>query len=155
MPQSINESRLIENEVRLRNLRVTKETLETRRSMVRWLALSLGVINPGESRHGALAVLYAILHFHLSAGSKEPTVEDMAGYIGEAWGPMNEKTLRYHLLQLKKAGLVENAKGRYFLAGRQQHGLSDAPTQLTAHLSGEIDGIISNIGKVLKELENR
>ena len=47
---AINEAKLIQAEVKLRNLLVPKEVTETRRSMLRWLALSLGIINPGETR---------------------------------------------------------------------------------------------------------
>ena len=43
----INESKLIEHELVIRRLRLPKEVLETRRAIVRWLALSLGIINPG------------------------------------------------------------------------------------------------------------
>ena len=59
----LGESELIEKELTLRNLRLTKEVLETRRSIVRWLALSLGVLNPGESRLSAVAVLDALVHY--------------------------------------------------------------------------------------------
>ena len=59
----LNEAELIEKEMTIRNLRLTKEVLETRRSIARWLALSLGVINPGESRLSAVAVLDALMNF--------------------------------------------------------------------------------------------
>ena len=108
----INESKFIESEVTFRNMSLSKEVSETRRSLVRWLALSFGIINPGESRLSAISVLDGILHFQFTA-KKDPTVTDLSEYIEKVWGPINEKTLRYHLLQLKKSHIVKNAKGRY------------------------------------------
>ena len=55
----LNEASLIESEITIRNLRLPGEVLETRRAAIRWLALSLGIINPGESRLSSLAVLDA------------------------------------------------------------------------------------------------
>jgi hypothetical protein len=110
----INESSLIENELTLRDLRITSEVTETRRSIVRWLALALGVISPGESRLTAVSVLDSLLYFQFSE-KKDPSVEEMAEYIKTNWGEVNEKTLRYHLLQLKKTNILNNSKGKYFL----------------------------------------
>ncbi|MCL4382079.1 hypothetical protein M1614_03835 [Candidatus Marsarchaeota archaeon] len=111
----INESKFIESEVTFRDMSLSKEVSETRRSLVRWLALSLGVINPGESRLSAISVLDGILHFQFTA-KKDPTVIDLSEYIEKVWGPINEKTLRYHLLQLKKSHIVKNIKGRYSIS---------------------------------------
>ncbi|MEM3227959.1 MAG: hypothetical protein QXR58_00960 [Candidatus Micrarchaeaceae archaeon] len=117
MPENdinIIESNLIEREHTFRNLKLTREVLETRRSIIRWLALSIGIINPGESRIGAIPVLDAIFNFQFSQ-KKDPTVPEISEYISEAWGAINEKTLRYHLLQLKNMNLINNKKGKYFL----------------------------------------
>ena len=108
----INEAELIERELTVRSLRLNKEALETRRSAIRWLALSLGMINPGESRHGVLSVLDALVYFQF-VKKTDPTVKDMIGYINENWDAINEKTMRYHLLRMKKMGFIENAQGKF------------------------------------------
>ncbi|MEM3212124.1 MAG: hypothetical protein QXR85_02335, partial [Candidatus Micrarchaeaceae archaeon] len=59
----LNEAELIEKETIYRQLRIDAEALETRRSMARWLALSLGIINPGETRQSAVAVLDALVNY--------------------------------------------------------------------------------------------
>lgn len=108
----LNESSLIESELRIRSLSIGKEVMETRRSMVRWLALSLGVISPGETRLSAIAVLDAMLHFQF--GEKlDPAIPQIIEYISAQWEPINEKTLRYHMLQFKKMQLIDGDKGRY------------------------------------------
>jgi hypothetical protein len=110
----LNESSLIEREITLRNLRLPKEVMETRRSMIRWLALSLGIVNPGESRLGALAVLDALIHFQFIK-KYDPKAGEISEYIGKNWAAINDKTLRYHLLRMKRMGFIENAKGRFYL----------------------------------------
>ena len=76
MRLELNEAALIESEMTLRNLRLTAEVLETKRSAIRWLALSLGIINPGESRLGSLAVLDALVYFQFIKLT-DPTVKDL------------------------------------------------------------------------------
>ena len=76
----LNEAELIENEITLRDMRLTKEVLETRRSIARWLALSLGIINPGESRLSAIAVLDALLYFQFMK-RLDPNIAELKEYI--------------------------------------------------------------------------
>ncbi len=109
----LNEAGLIERELTLRSLRLNREVLETRRSAVRWLALSLGILNPGESRLSSLAVLDAMIYFQF-VKKQDPTAKDLAEYISEAWEPINEKTLRYHLLRMKRMEFIQNEQGRFY-----------------------------------------
>jgi len=149
----VNESKLIENEVRLRNLRLTQEVTETRRSMVRWLALALGIINPGESRLSAVCVFDSMLFYQFSLG-KDPTVTELSEYISKNWEPINEKTLRYHLLQLKNANLISHSKGQYFFvqhAGEKYN----IDNWLEGYFETEISPIKDKISTVIKELKKR
>ncbi len=108
----LNEAELIERELTVRNLRVSKEVLETRRSAARWLALTLGIINPGESRLSAIAVLDSIIYFQFMK-KQDPNVKELIEYINVMWEPINEKTLRYHLLRMKKMGFIDNEQGHF------------------------------------------
>ncbi len=150
----VNESKLIEHELTIRNLRITKEVTETRRSLVRWLALSLGVISPGESRLSAVSVLDAVLYFQFSE-KKDPSVEELMNYITGSWGVINEKTLRYHLLQLKKANIVDNAKGKYFLLMPEVGDRYDANLWVVNYLDSQVNPIKEKMISALKELKGR
>ncbi len=150
----INESVLIEREICIRNLSITNEVVETRRSMIRWLALSLGVINPGESRLGALAVLDSILYFHFRKRS-EPTVMEMKEYIEQKWSQINEKTLRYHLLQLKKLGIVKHSKSKYSVVEPYSGDKYDEVAWVNSYFNNEILPIQNKIATILKELGGR
>ncbi len=150
----LNESKLIEKEITLRLLRLTKENLETRRSIIRWLALSLGIVNPKESRLSALSVLDSILYFQISQ-KKDPSVVELMNYINKTWGQINEKTLRYHLLQLKKMNIIKNSKSKYFLIKNDEINKNDETLWVDDYFNSIIEPIKSNIKRMIKELKNR
>ena len=150
----INEAKFIEREITLRNMSLTKEVMETRRSLIRWLALALGVINPGESRQQMLPVLDAVLHFQFNQ-KRDPKVEELMEYINKHWGQINEKTLRYHLLQLKKAKIVANSKGRYSLSQPNIGDRYDEESWVNGYLSSEINPIKEKVVMAIKGLKSR
>jgi hypothetical protein len=150
----LNESKFIESEITLRNMMLTKEVVETRRSLVRWLALALGIINPGESRQSAVAVLDSILYFQF-AEKKDPSVQELSDYITKNWEPMNEKTLRYHLLQLKKANVVNNSKGVYFMSNPNPDTKYNEEAWVAGYFNSELQPIKEKIMAAIKELKGR
>ena len=150
----INESKLIEGEVTLRDLRLSGEVSETRRSIIRWIALTIGIINPGESRQSAVSVLDAILYFQFSL-KKDPSVYELSEYITTNWAPINEKTLRYHLLQFKKAKIVNNEKGRYFIFNPQIGNKYDENVWVNSYIDSIMSPIKEKMVLALKELKNR
>ena len=150
----LNESKFIEREITLRNMMLTKEVVETRRSLVRWLALALGIINPGESRQSAVAVLDSILYFQFME-RKDPSVPELLDYIAKNWEPMNEKTLRYHLLQLKKANVVNNSKGVYFLSNANPDSKYNEEAWVAEYFNSEVQPIREKISAAIKELKGR
>ncbi|MEM3781615.1 MAG: hypothetical protein QXT43_01465 [Candidatus Micrarchaeaceae archaeon] len=109
----LNEAELIEKETTYRQLRIDEAALETRRSMARWLALALGIINPGETRQSAVAVLDALINYQF-VKREDPDIENLKSYIEANWESINEKTLRYHLLRFKKMGLIDNSHGKFY-----------------------------------------
>jgi DNA-binding transcriptional ArsR family regulator len=150
----LGESELIEKELTLRNMRLTKEVLETRRSTARWLALSLGLLNPGESRLSAVAVLDALINFQFVKKS-EPSAVELLEYISKNWEVMNEKTLRYHLLRMKKMGIVENSQGRFCLKPPNMGDKYDAQNWADGLYEKDYKEISGKIAEAIKELRNK
>ncbi|MCL5430276.1 MAG: hypothetical protein M1504_02240 [Candidatus Marsarchaeota archaeon] len=150
----LNESKLIEREITIRNLAMTREVVETRRSLIRWLALSLGIINPGESRLGAISVLDSLLYFQFDQ-KRDPSVVDLMEYINTAWEPINEKTLRYHLLQLTKSNIVKHARGQYSLSQPENGEKYDESAWVNHYFNTEINPIKDKIITAMRELKNR
>ena len=150
----INEAELIEKEITIRNLRLTKEVLETRRSTVRWLALTLGILNPGESRLSSIAVLDALVQYQF-VKNMDPTVDDLMAYINANWESINEKTLRYHLLRMKKAGLVENSGGKFYFKQPSVGDRFDPSTWAASVFESDYREIAGKIGEAIKELKSK
>ncbi|MDE1865323.1 MAG: hypothetical protein KGH94_01630 [Candidatus Micrarchaeota archaeon] len=150
----LNEAKLVERELTLRNLQMNREVMETRRSIVRWLALSIGVISPGESRLTAVSVLDALLYFSFKE-KRDPDVPEMIDYITRSWGPINEKTLRYHLLQLKKMNIASNSGGRYSLVWPDIGERYDAEGWISNYIDRETLPIKDKLKLAVKELKER
>ncbi|MCL5100548.1 MAG: hypothetical protein M1122_01150 [Candidatus Marsarchaeota archaeon] len=150
----LNEASLIERELTVRNLRLSREVLETRRSAIRWLALSLGIINPGESRLGSLAVLDALVYFQFAV-KKDPNVREMIDYINANWETINEKTLRYHLLRMKKMGIVENNQSKFYFKPPQVGDRFDAYAWSSELFGAFYSGVAVKLADVINNLKNR
>ncbi|MGC8662298.1 MAG: hypothetical protein ACP5RT_00740 [Candidatus Micrarchaeia archaeon] len=150
----LNEAELIEKELTLRDMRLTKEVLETRRSIARWIALSIGIINPGESRLSAIAVFDALLYFQFIK-KEDPDVGMLTQYINTNWQEINEKTLRYHLLRLKKLGIVENSQTKFYFKLPSVGEKYDVDLWANNLFKEEYNNIIIKIKEAIKELKNK
>ncbi len=150
----LSEASLIDKELKIRNLRLSVEARETRRSAIRWLALSLGIINPGESRLGSLAVLDAMVYYQF-VNKQDPTAKELSGYISRNWEPINEKTLRYHLLRMKRMGFVENANGKFYFSPPQAGDRFDAHNWSMNMFEGFYKEVSGKIGDIVKEIKGK
>ncbi len=150
----LNEAALIEKEITIRQLRLTNEVLETRRSIARWIALSIGIINPGESRLSAVAVLDAMMNFQF-VKNYDPSYKEISEYVNVNWEEMNEKTLRYHLLRMKKMGLLQNNKGRFYFAPPEIGERYDVNVWAQSLFKAEHNAISDKIAHVVKELKTK
>ena len=114
-PRNLNmlpESRLIKSELIIRELALPDDVKLARKSLIRWIALSLGLVLPNESRKRLLDVLEALIYFHVKKES--PTTKDIIAKVQEITGKQPyEKAVYYHLLKLKESGLIVRKKGIY------------------------------------------
>ena len=113
------EAHLIRGECLVRELQFNEDVKLTRKALVRWLALSLGLISPNETRAGLLEVLEALLYFHFKRrhGGEDPDIYQLLEKVKEIRkDEPNPKAVRYHLLQLKKLGIIEAKKRKYRFA---------------------------------------
>lgn len=119
----IPEAKLIEDEVLIRRLRLPEDVLLTRKSIIRWLALSLGLINPNESRTVVIDLLDALFDFHYAG--KQPTTKDILDKMKEKMGEeQNPKAVYYHLQRLMDVGMLERKKGEYSFGSGDEKNLS-------------------------------
>ncbi|MEM4389417.1 MAG: hypothetical protein QXG98_02030 [Candidatus Micrarchaeia archaeon] len=113
MALSIPEAQLIQGEVILRDLSLTQDVKMTRKSLVRWIALAAGLISPNESRKTLLDLLEVLFAFQLGEG-KDPDIHDIMQGMWRLNQKHREKTVRYHLFQLKRKGFISRVRGKYF-----------------------------------------
>ncbi|MCX8197472.1 MAG: hypothetical protein N3G80_04125 [Candidatus Micrarchaeota archaeon] len=112
----IPEAQLIRGECLVRDLQFSEELKLTRKGLIRYLALSLGLIYPNESRTGLLEVLEALLFFHYKKREThgDPDIHQIIEKVRQIKKEEpNPKAIRYHLLQLKRLGIIEQKKRRY------------------------------------------
>ncbi len=150
------ESELLRGECLVRDLQFSEEVKLTRKGLVRYLALSLGLISANETRTGLLEVMEALLAFHYERREtkSDPDIHQLLERIAriKKRAP-NPKAVRYHLLQLKKLGIVETKRRRYrfVLAPMQEN--DDLGAALAYVYRQKIDSSFAKIGKALSLFE--
>ena len=147
----IPESKLIKNEINVREMNISTEVSLTRKSAIRWLALSLGLINPNESRRLLLDILDVLLEYHVNR--QRPSTKDIIGRLREVTGEdQNQKAVYYHLLRLKESGILGRKKGEYYFGEGEERPIKEILKQV--YLT-RVNNAFENIEKVLDRLERR
>ena len=111
----IPESELVRKTFVIKRMDLPPSVQLTKRSLLRWFALSFGLLSEQESRDTVLNVLDALFHF-LLAKKQNPSTLELQAYIGDKYHKrVGEKLLRYHLNRLIALELLQRKKNRYFL----------------------------------------
>ncbi|MGC8899128.1 MAG: hypothetical protein ACP5JC_01705 [Candidatus Micrarchaeia archaeon] len=121
------EAKMIKGEMVLREMALSSDVKLTKKSLVRWLALSLGLISPRESRDSLLVVLEVMINAHFA--NEQLTTKEIIERAGSE-KPLDEKTVYYHLQRLANSGLVSRDKGVYYFG----------------------DGVEKDLGKIIKNV---
>ncbi|MFA5357818.1 MAG: hypothetical protein WC308_02750 [archaeon] len=113
MAQVIPEAEYIRKEIILRQLDLPQSVTLTKKSLLRWCALSLGLISPKESRDKSIIIFDAL--FSLLFKKKEkPTTLDVQAAIKKKYSfIVSEKLIRYHLNRLVDLGIIQRKKNQY------------------------------------------
>jgi predicted transcriptional regulator len=144
----IPEAELIKRELVVRNMALSDEVRLTRKSLVRWIALSLGLISPNESRTIVIDVLDVLLREF--AHGRKPSTKEIHGKVQKMRkDSVSEKTVYYHLQRLSTLGLIQREKGQYFIS-KEKEGLKESVRRVYAR---EFDEAFERIGKALDSVE--
>ena len=145
----IPESRLIRSELTIRELSLPEDVLLAKKSLIRWLALSLGMILPNESRRLLLDLLDVVLEFHIKR--QNPTTKDILARLEEVTKePSNPKAVYYHLQRLKEFGVLVRKRGRYYLGDGDTDDLKEIFRRCYLRRA---DKAFENISSALDKLE--
>ena len=114
MSNPLPESSLIRQEHIVRDMQLLSEVKLTKRGLIRYLALSLGLISPNESRTLMLDIFEALCGAHFA--HEEPDINQLMDRINAlrpSETPAQIKAVRYHLHVLKEKGILTRKEGHY------------------------------------------
>lgn len=140
------EKELIRREYQIRDLRLPSDTKLTKKSLLRWIALSLGLISPDESRQSVLPILDAFLEFQFSG--IDPSVSQLAEKSKQP-----EKAVRYHLKRLININLVEENKRCYRFKPDSSSNTLNLKKSFEEHYAKSLATSLSSIQEALGELQ--
>jgi DNA-binding PadR family transcriptional regulator len=150
VPRMIPESKLIKSEIVIREMSLPQDVMLAKKSLVRWIALSLGLILPNESRTLLLDVLDSLIYFHVKR--ENPTTQDILSRLKkQTKTEPNPKAVYYHLLKLKDAGILMRKKGRYSLSEDEGKSLPELFREIYLR---KANSAFANLDSALKKLEN-
>jgi hypothetical protein len=102
----IPESELIRKEYIIRQIDFPESVALTKKSLLRWCCLSLGLISAKETRDKGFLVFDALFTY-LFTKKTNPTTLDIKSFIKEKNDvEMSEKLIRYHLNRVIELGLI-------------------------------------------------
>ncbi|HLC80111.1 MAG TPA: hypothetical protein VJG83_06905 [archaeon] len=139
MGASFPESEYVRKTFVLRKMDFPPQVSLTKRSLVRWFALSFGLISEKESRSTILDVLDGVFHLQISK-KLSPTTLELLEHLKTEQRKIDEKLLRYHVKRLIDVGLLERRKGKLSFV-----------IDPTADRNDIVRGFHFNIGKPVQE----
>lgn len=145
------EAELIRKTIILRKLDLPPSVLLTKRSLLRWLALSLGLISEKESRTALLEIMDALFYFLLKK-EKNPTSEEIKNYLErEKHVQVSERLVRYHLNKLISLGLIMRKDGCYCINSAPNAERGDLVASADFYIRKEVEEWNSQIKRALKK----
>jgi len=147
------ESGLVRRSFTIRQMDLPPEVRLTRRSMLRWFALSFGLISERESRDTVLNVLDALFSFLLEK-KHNPSTKELQQFISEKFHKkISEKLLRYHLNKMIELGLIVRKKNRYELNNAPEGERGNISASFSHWIKQPVNESLENIASVLEQLK--
>jgi hypothetical protein len=150
----IPESELIRREFILRQVDLPSSVSLTKKSMLRWCCLSLGLISPKETREKGFLVFDSLFTF-IFTKKQNPTTLEVKDYIKEKSSvEMSEKLIRYHLNRLIELGLIQRDGLQYKInpspTSEQRNSLKES---FNAWTKKQLDEETKKISEALEKMQ--
>jgi len=150
--QRFPESDLVRRTFTLREMDFPPEVKLTKRSLLRWFALSTGLISPQESRATFLEVLDCLLYFQVKK-KQNPTTLEIQDYLKKKNGKeVSEKLIRYHLKRLLDLNFLRRKQNKYFFNNSPKAEKDDLKEAYNYWISKTISKTLENNETVLEQL---
>lgn len=141
------EAHLVRKTFILRKMDLPPEVLMTKRSLLRWFALSFGLISEKESRSTVIDVLDVLFAALISKKINPSTIDLQNAFFEKTSKKISEKLMRYHLNRLIKMNLLHRKRNKYYI--------NNNPYAETGNLKESFSYWIKNpINEAMTDLEN-
>lgn len=145
------ESELVRKTFTIREMDLPPNVQFTRKSMLRWFALSFGLISENESRSTILDVLDSLFYFNFSKKTN-PTTLEIQALLKEKNKTVSDKLLRYHIKRLIDSGLIQRKKLKYYFMSAPTAEKHDVKAGFNHHVSGNVSKSLGEIENILEKL---
>jgi len=150
---AIPESEFVRKTFTIKQMDLPPSVQLTKRSLLRWFALSFGLISEQESRDTVLNVLDALFYFLLTKKQNPSTLDLQAHILNKHHKKISEKLLRYHLNRLIALELVQRKQNRYFINNSPTGEPGNLVESFGYWVKKPVDESLENIGGALSKLE--
>lgn len=145
------EAELVKCAYTIRHMDLPPNIKMTKRSMLRWFALSFGLISERESRSTILDVLDSLFYLQFTKNI-DPTSDDIQAFLKSKSKKVSDKLLRYHLKRLCDMRLTHRRKLRYHFSYDPYSERHDLEAGFKHHISAPLNNCLKDIGEVLQKL---
>lgn len=111
----IPEAELVRKEFFVRSIDFPESVSLTKKSLLRWCCLALGLISKNESRDKAIAIFDLLFTFLYSKKENPTTLEIQAELEKKYKIKTSEKLIRYHLNRLIDLNIIERKNNKYYI----------------------------------------
>jgi hypothetical protein len=111
----IPEAELVRKEFFVRQIDFPESVALTKKSLLRWCCLALGLISKNESRDKAIAI-FDLLFTFIFTKKENPTTLDIQAELKKKYKiETSEKLIRYHLNRLIELNVLERKNNKYYI----------------------------------------
>jgi len=111
----IPEAEFIRREFTVREMDFPESITLTKKSLLRWVCLNLGLISKNETRDKAIAIIDVLFTFIFTKKDNPTTLEIKAELEKKYKIKTSEKLIRYHLNRLIELNILERKNNKYYI----------------------------------------
>ena len=145
------EAGLVRKTIVIKKMDLPESVLLTKRSLLRWVALSIGLISEKESRKMAIEILDALFYFLFSRG-QSPSARQIKQYLAEKGLNVSERLVRYHLNKLIELRVLIRKKSCYHINPSPQGERDDIADSFEYYSKEELESALKHIRTAMEKL---
>lgn len=147
------ESALVRRTFTFKEMDLPPNVRLTKRSLLRWFALSFGLISEKESRTTMLDVLDALFYYQFTKKMNPSTIDLQAYILEKSQEKVSDKLLRYHLKRLIDVHFLKRTKQRYHFNHSPVHEKDDIQAAFSHYITAAAQQNCTRIEEVLGHLK--